>query len=254
MRYAPITVGLTLALSLAACSGPVTLASAPEEEKTDETLQLVHNEEGGTEEVASVTDDTTAAGNTTAEATTEPATENDVAISDEEKRVSATGASEESASMTNTIADIVASGSVLFANPEWPRCEATEGIPVPIFSVPVKSASMNEDGYSCGADATWQGVSEAEVVTYLEALRDAGFVYNTSLSRSSDSFSYSAGDTNSYTGTRRTINLNYHLPYDEEENALGYVLDISIWLTRDDPDMSAYAYSDGLYSEDVIVD
>ena len=37
----------------------------------------------------------------------------------------------EGTSVTDAVEDIVASGSLLFAQVEWPQCEATDGIPVP---------------------------------------------------------------------------------------------------------------------------
>lgn len=254
MRNAPITVGLTLALFLAACSGPVTPAQAPEKEGADEAQQLTYNNEDGTDEPASASDGTTVADDVNA--TTETTgNETGAATSVEEKREFETDSSKESTSVADAITDIVASGSLLFVNPEWPHCEATMGVPAPEFSVPIKSASMNEDGYSSGADVSWQNVPEEEIVSYLKVLRDAGFVYGTSLSRASDSFSYSASDTDdeTYTAPRRTVNLSYHQPYDEKEDASGYVLDISVWFNRGDVG-STFAYPESSYAEDVIAD
>jgi hypothetical protein len=114
---------------------------------------------------------------------------------------------------------------------------------------------MNEDAYSSGADATWHDVPEAEVVAYLESLRDAGFVFGTSISRSTTSFSYSASDTDddSYESPRRSVSLNYYRPYDEDEHDYDYALDISVWLSHGDVGPITYDVPENARAEEVPV-
>lgn len=264
MRIAPITAGLTLALSLAACSGPVRLAQAPAEQKADETVQVTSDEPAHTDEVGepAIEGDATADGASTDAAADEAdgastdagtsATTDAGAATADAKREFTMDTPREGTSVTDAVEDIVASGSLLFAQVEWPQCEATDGIPVPTFSVPVETVSMNEDAYSSGATGTWYDVPESEVVDYLKSLRDAGFVFGTSVSRSTDSFSYTASDTDddSYATSRRSVSLNYYQPYDEDERDHDYTLDISVWLSRDDSGLVTYDVSDNARAED----
>ena len=219
MKIVHATLGLALAFSLTACEA-LTLQTPAD--KTQEEARHA------------VVDDTSQSG--ADEATGDAATQ---------KRTADVMASEVS-SEESGYAPAPDTNSLLFTNPEWPVCKATEGFPTPEFSGPIVSSSMSESKYSSSADASWENVPEDEVVAYLETLRQAGFTYDTSISRSAESFSYSASDAETETAETiayRTVNLYYYRNYSEyDSEGSDYTLNISIWQTDNagDPGMIAY--------------
>ena len=85
-------------------------------------------------------------------------------------------------------ADNQSSATSLFTNDGWPQDEITADVPVPEFSV-------NPDGITTSGAmviVNYKAVPEDEVAAFVDEVKDAGFTYSASESKSSSSYSYSA--------------------------------------------------------------
>ena len=98
------------------------------------------------------------------------------------------------------------STSSLFASSDWPQTEATEGVPVPNFSVGTDTVRSDDNG----AMVTWKNVPESEVAAYVEELKAAGFTHESRENKATDSYSYAAYDNDNITEAN-TVSLMYHV-------------------------------------------
>lgn len=78
--------------------------------------------------------------------------------------------------------------SSLFTANEFPENEVTAALPAPKFSVNASSLKTSNGMVIVSYDS----VPEAEVVNYIKQVKDAGFTYEVSESKSNDSYSYRA--------------------------------------------------------------
>lgn len=122
-----------------------------------------------------------ACGNTTPQTTTEPEP-----------------ASQEAESTPEPAQPVAtAPSSSLFASAEWPDNEVTSGIPRPDFSVPADSVDEQNSENSPTVTGHWTNVPDDEIVTYVQAIKDAGFIVNARENSSDHSYTYRADDSES---------------------------------------------------------
>lgn len=94
----------------------------------------------------------------------------------------------------------------LFVSNEWPECSATADVPVPQFSAKPSEVKTTNDGM---ATIDYDKLAEQEVMTFIEQLKQAEFIYDIRETRDSASYSYSASNKSdaisSFTGTNISI-------------------------------------------------
>lgn len=84
--------------------------------------------------------------------------------------------------------------SSLFTANEFPENEVTAALPAPKFSVSASSVDTNSRRVS----VTYDNVPEDEVVSYIKQVKDAGFTYRVSESKSNNLYSYNAQNTEDF--------------------------------------------------------
>lgn len=92
-------------------------------------------------------------------------------------------------------------GSTLFSDLKWPENHVTEGVPVPAFSVAPDSVNESDRSVS----ATWKGVSDDEVLAYVEQIKSAGFTHSSTENKSSNTYSYSGQNNEKITASTAVI-------------------------------------------------
>ncbi|MBQ9691311.1 MAG: hypothetical protein IJV62_04370 [Eggerthellaceae bacterium] len=97
------------------------------------------------------------------------------------------------------------SKSSLFSGETFPENEITAAVPVPDFSVAPRSVETSDTVVS----VSYEGVSEDEANAYIEQVKNAGFTYFAHESKSNDSYSYSARNTEDMLSEGTSISLDY---------------------------------------------
>ena len=129
---------------------------------------------------------------------------------------SAASGSASSASATASASASAASssaGSALFSDLKWPENHVTEGVPVPAFSVAPDSVNESDRSVS----ATWKGVSDDEVLAYVEQIKSAGFTYSATENKSSNTYNYS-GQNNERISDSTAVIISYTAKSDQNDS------------------------------------